>query len=205
MLIPAVHDWGTHTIPVNPAWALELWATSADLPRPTSTHRTGIWENYLALSALAKNMSGCLIPECPSPFNSLLILQAQIETLHLGGSLRNAHKSLSQSKWTSSSSELPLCIAFPLPIWHSHHLALWHRGKHTGKAHGVVCSPDKGEPLVCLWTLSLYPQLPGTEDPQYICLLNWTLNRVQKLFLLPFESCTATSNYTHSLDELMWS
>lgn len=67
MLIPAVHDWGTHTIPVNPAWALELWATSADLPRPTSTHRTGIWENYLALSALAKNMSGCLIPECPSP------------------------------------------------------------------------------------------------------------------------------------------
>lgn len=46
---------------------LELWSTSTDSPHPTSTHRAEIWENYLTLSILSKNMSGYLIPECLAP------------------------------------------------------------------------------------------------------------------------------------------
>lgn len=164
MLTPAAHYWGTHTIPFNSAWASELWSTSADSPHPTSTHRAQIWENYLAQSVFSKNMSGCLIPECPSPFKTVSSSKPKLKHFILREA-QGTHTILVSVKMNIFTFQAPLMHCLFIVC-----LAL----THTGIAYWMV--NPLGEGIVSCVSLNFHPLSPDARNRrQYICLLNWTI------------------------------
>lgn len=161
MLTPAAH-WGTHTQSL--LTQLELQSSDPPLqthptPRLHIGQRSGktIW----AQPVFSKNMSGCLIPECPSPSKTFSSSKPKLKHFILGEAQEHT-QSLFQSNEHLHLLSSPAALRF-------HCLS----GTHTYRYSLLNCtSPREG--IVSCVSLNFHPILrcQEIEDNMYVC---WTI------------------------------